>query len=118
MATLTSHTLDSLNGTHAGGVAVELARLEPDGGRTSLLRARTDAGGRLSAEVDLGDAPADARYELVFDTGEYFAGHPAGPLASRLVREAVVRFLMPDPAGRYHIPMMLAPNSYSVWWSQ
>ena len=37
--------------------------------------------------------------------------------AKQILKEVVIRFAMPDPTGSYHIPLMLAPNSYSVWWS-
>jgi 5-hydroxyisourate hydrolase len=29
----------------------------------------------------------------------------------------VVRFTTPDPDSSYHIPIIMAPNSYSCWWS-
>jgi 5-hydroxyisourate hydrolase len=31
--------------------------------------------------------------------------------------EIVLRFAMPDPASRYHMPVILSPHGYSVWWS-
>lgn len=117
LAIVSTHTLDSVNGSHAGGVGVELFRLDGSGLRVSLFETQTDAGGRLSQDVALDTAPVDARYELVFQTGLYFANHPSAGLAGRIVEEIVVRFRMPDPDARYHIPLMLAPNSCSVWWS-
>ncbi len=117
MATVSSHTLDSVNGTHAGAIVVELFRLEPDGARVSVFRTATDAGGRLSEDVPLQRADPAARYELVFQTGAYFSAHASADLGGRIVDEIVVRFRMPDPHARYHIPLMLAPNSYAVWWS-
>ncbi len=117
MAVVSSHTLDSVLGTHAGAIAVELFRLEPSGARISVFRAATDAGGRLSEEVTPEPSHCGHTYELVFDTGAYFAGHSAGDLGNRVVEQIVVRFRMPDPQGKYHIPLMLSPNSYAVWWS-
>ena len=116
MATLTSHTLDSVNGTHAGGIKVELFRID-DGQRVRLMSTRMDEGGRLEEVFELPVQHRDSCYELVFDTGEYFAGHATGDLGDRVVTQAVVRFYMRDPEARYHIPLMLAPNSYSIWWS-
>ncbi len=117
MAIVSSHTLDSVNGTHAGGVGVELFRLDGSKPPISLFKTQTDTGGRLSQDVALDAAPVDARYELVFQTGPYFAHHASAGLGGRIVEEIVVRFRMPDPDARYHIPLMLAPNSCSVWWS-
>ena len=116
MAIVSSHTLDSVNGTHAGGIAVELFRLERSGDRLSIFRTAMDEGGRLREEVMI-DGHSDDRYELVFHSGDYFAHHAAADLGDRIVDEIVVRFRMPDPDAQYHIPVMLAPNSYAVWWS-
>lgn len=38
MATLTTHTLNSVDGTHAGQVGVSLFRVTPDGARVTVLR--------------------------------------------------------------------------------
>lgn len=117
MAIVSSHTLDSVLGMHAGGIQVELFRLAPTGARVRLFRTQSDAGGRLAKDVTLGPEHADDEYEIVFQSGEYFADHSVPNLGNRIIKEVVVRFRMPDPDGRYHIPLMLAPNSYSVWWS-
>ena len=56
-------------------------------------------------------------YELVFRTGPYFAAQSLPQRTKQIVKEIVIRFSMPDPDASYHIPLMIAPNSYSVWWS-
>ena len=117
MAIVSSHTLDSVLGMHAGGIEIELFRLERTGTRVRLFRTQSDAGGRLAKDVKLRPEHANDEYEMVFQTGDYFAGHSVPNLGNRIIEEVVVRFRMPDPDGRYHIPLMLAPNSYSVWWS-
>ncbi|MDD9857562.1 MAG: hydroxyisourate hydrolase [Gammaproteobacteria bacterium] len=121
MATLTTHVLDSLSGTHAAGLGVTLYRIEPAGGRTALFNAVTDAGGRLHKTVEVNAAHTGATCELVFQTADYFARQSALPgvvtAHPGILREAALRFVMPDPDGAYHIPMMLAPSSVSVWCS-
>ncbi len=119
MATLSTHTLDSTDGTHAGSVRVRLVRIDASGARTTLIDSATDAGGRFLQEVDVATGGATSEYELIIGSGDYFSKkkHPPASDGLRLVKEAVVRFAMPDPKAKYHIPMMLAPNSYSVWWS-
>ena len=117
MATLSTHTLNSVDGTHAGGILVTLARIEADGSRTELFRQRTDEGGRLRRDIDPADLRPGAVYEMVLDAGAYFSAMTPPPHGPRFMREAVVRLEMPDPEGRYHIPFMLAPNSHSVWYS-
>ncbi|MBI1386193.1 MAG: 5-hydroxyisourate hydrolase [Rhizobiales bacterium] len=115
MATLTTHTLDGSNGTHAGGVGVRLFRLDSSGARTALFERETDAGGRLSVEVEIPSGHESSTYELVFASGRYF-DHRQVP-GHRIMREIVLRFVMPDPACHYHLPIILSPNSCSAWWS-
>jgi len=111
-ATVSSHTLNAVDGTHASGIAVTLSRVGGD----VLFQTVMDDGGRLSEMVDLSGAASDTQYEMVFQTGAYFAArHPSDH--QQIVSDIVIRFAMPDPEGRYHIPLMLSPNSYSVWWS-
>ena len=117
MAVVTTHLLNSVLGTRAVGVAIGLLRIEASGARTIVFERETDAGGRLSETVKIAKGHADAEYELVFQTGHYFAGQSLPQPAKQIVKEIVIRFSMPDPNAGYHIPLMIAPNSYSVWWS-
>ena len=118
MATLTTHVLDSVNGTHAAGVGITLYRIFPSGERTELFNAATDVDGRLRETVTLQAADAGITCELVFQIADYFARQAAHntPLPHEsILREAAFRFCLPDPDGTYHLPMMMAPNSCSVW---
>lgn len=117
MATLSTHTLNSVDGTHAGPIALSVQRINPDSTRSEFLSGQTDEGGRFSAEFELASDDLQAQFELVLQTGDYFKARGINEAESRICKEAVIRFSMPDPDRRYHIPMMLAPNSYSVWWS-
>ena len=55
MALITSHILNSVNGTHAANIAVELIRICQSGQRETLLQTSTDEGGRVSENVSLPD---------------------------------------------------------------
>ena len=117
MAVVTTHLLNSVFGTHAGAVGIELLRIEPSGVRTTVFERETDAGGRLAETVKIPKEHVGAEYELVFRTGPYFAAQSLPQRTNQTVKEIVIRFSMPDPDASYHIPLMIAPNSYSVWWS-
>ena len=117
MATLSTHTLNSVDGTHAGQVGVSLLRVTQDGARWTVFEAKTDAGGRLSQRIAPADVDSTADYELVFQTGAYFATRGLALPGLRLQKEVVVRFCMPDPDAAYHMPLVMAPNGYSVWLS-
>jgi 5-hydroxyisourate hydrolase len=116
MAVVTTHLLNSVLGTHAGGVGIELLRIEPSGVRTVMFERETDVGGRLAATVKI-EKEAPAEYELVLQTGNYFSAQSLPQPTKQIVKEVVIRFSIPDPDANYHIPLMIAPNSYSVWWS-
>ncbi len=112
MATLSSHTLNSTNGTHAGGIEVSLNNINSG---DTLFSTRMDSGGRLSETIDISAMNSDDRYELVFRTAAYWAVQ--GVSHTQIVSEIVLRFAMPDPDARYHMPVILSPNGYSMWSS-
>ncbi len=112
MAIVSSHTLNSVDGSHAGGMNVHL--INRDTGAV-VFDTTMDDGGRLQQEV-VAPEP-DARYEMVFQTGPYWQPRVAQDHGTRIMDEVVVRFTMPDPNGRYHIPLILSPHGYSLWCS-
>ncbi len=112
MAVVSSHALNAVDGSHAGGIAVRLINL--DTGET-LFDAAMDEDGRLVQEI--ADPKPTARYEMVFQTGAYWENRVAQAHGIRIMDEIAVRFTMPDPAGRYHVPLILSPHGYSLWCS-
>lgn len=114
MATLSSHTLNGTDGTHAGGIGVTLTNLASG---EVVFAAQMDSGGRLSQDIPPDQIDPDATYELVFATGPYWADRNVPRTGTQIMKEVVLRFSMPDPHGRYHMPLILNPNAYSTWWS-
>lgn len=135
-AIVSSHLLNGIDGTHAGGVRVTLSRLDTADGtaRTMVFDSRSDSGGRLQETVDDGQIDVDADYELQIYSGEYWKKFKppqddlgvdgsgaerkcSDRLPGSVCRHVVFRFSMPDAEARYHIPFIISPNCYSVWWS-
>ncbi len=114
MALVTSHTLNSSNGTHAGGIAVTLSNL--DNGDV-LFTGQMDEAGRLSETVDVSGNDPKTVYEICFKTVPYWQAQDMPQQGARISDEIVLRFSMPDPDARYHMPVILSPNGYSVWMS-
>lgn len=110
MAIVTSHTLNGSDGTHAGDIRVTLTNLSTG---AVIFAARMDADGRLAQTVAPDSTDPDATYELVFDLASYWAAR----LIPARVTQIALRFTMPDPEGAYHLPVILNPNSYSMWSS-
>ena len=110
MATLSSHLLNSVNGTHASDVDIIIYQIKSNGERKVFFETKTDGGGRVLKEFDLNDEDCKSDYEMVCITGDYFS-------EKKIVSEITVKFKMPDPNKKYHIPIIVSPNSYSIWWS-
>jgi 5-hydroxyisourate hydrolase len=101
---LSTHVLDAVSGTPAVGIVVTLT----DAAGVGLTTAVTDGDGRIAPLR--GDLPAGV-YRLVFDTGSYFGGRNV----PTFYPEIVIVFEVIDPAGRYHVPVLLSPYAYSTY---
>ncbi len=116
MATVSSHILDSVSGRDAAGIRCELFRLRADGGRVDVFDVLADDDGRIGETVELDDDTSGSEFELVIHGADYFRAQGIRPNSK--VEYVVLRFRMDDDAKRYHMPVMLAPHSYSTWWSE
>ena len=118
MATISTHTLNSVDGSHAVNVRLAILLVGGDWRRATLVTGATDEGGRFVREMPVTEIDAGADYELVLQVADYFERQCLTDENGRSLKEVVVRFQMPDPEARYHMPFMLAPNSYSVWMAR
>ncbi len=115
MGHLSTHVLDTVSGRPAQGVVVELHRIETDGARTRVVQTRTNADGRTEAPL-LADATFRAgAYELTFAIGDYFRAAGATPSGAAFLEVVPLRFTIADPDGRYHVPLVCSPWSYSTY---
>ena len=115
MAIISSHTLNGMNGTHAGGVPVRLINITKT---SEIFSTSIDSHGRLEKKVDLSLTNATDKFELIFDTGVYWNSFGLSSSDNQIISEVVLRFSMPNKNARYHMPLILSPNSYSTWSSQ
>ena len=111
MATFSSHLLNSTDGTHAGGVKVIIYKINTNGDKKKYFESETDDGGRILKEFNLTEEDCLCDYEMLCKTGNYFS-------EERIVSETIVKFKMSDPNKKYHLPIIIAPNGYSIWWSK
>ncbi|MBX6753468.1 MAG: hydroxyisourate hydrolase [Thermorudis peleae] len=114
MGQLTTHVLDTARGRPAAGLALSLWRIAPSGERVLLTTTRTNADGRTSVPLLAGDAFTAGTYELVFEVGDYFAGHP-DVSQPPFLDQVPVRFTVADPAAHYHVPLLVSPWSYVTY---
>lgn len=96
MSTLSTHVLDSSEGTPGAGIAVTL-----DGGTPQA----TDHDGRIrfDGEVEAGE------HTLTFATGAYFGERP------HFHPEVTVAFVVDPSQSHYHVALLLGPYSYTTY---
>jgi 5-hydroxyisourate hydrolase len=114
MARLSTHVLDTAIGKPAQGVAIELYRCEA----TERVRQRsavTNSDGRTDAPLLEGESIAAGVYELVFAAGDYLRARGVSLTDPPFLDHIVIRFGIADPAGRYHVPLLLSPYGYSTY---
>ena len=115
MAILSTHILDSVSGNSATNVRVQLFRLLEEYKRELVFDTRTNQEGRLSETFESGGA-ATEDYELIFHSGEYL-GEQNLQEVNPVMDSVVIRLNVSDFKRRYHIPLLIAPHSYTVWWT-
>tara|TARA_B100000131_G_C18124667_1_gene614278 strand:+ start:4886 stop:5221 length:336 start_codon:yes stop_codon:yes gene_type:complete len=111
MAIISSHLLNSTNGTHASGVKIIVNKITRNGKKIKFIEAITDKNGRFFAEFALSKKDTKLDFEIIFKTAKYFS-------KQRNVSEIVIKFNMKNQKKKYHMPIIISPNGYSVWWSK
>lgn len=115
MTGLTTHVLDTALGTPAKGVMIDVFRITEEV-REYLKTVRTNADGRIDGGAILsGEALRKGTYEMVFHVGAYLK-FTAQKLPDTLFLDIIpIRFGIADPAGHYHVPLLLSPFGYSTY---
>ena len=111
MATLSSHLLNSVDGTNANGVKVIINQINLSGDKITFFETETDSGGRILKDFNLSENDCKCDYEMICKTSDYFS-------EKKIVSEIIIKFRMEDPKKKYHLPIIISPNGYSIWWSQ
>jgi 2-oxo-4-hydroxy-4-carboxy-5-ureidoimidazoline decarboxylase len=112
---LSTHVLDTHGGCPAEGVALTLSELGDDGGRRLIVKAVTDRDGRTGAALIRGHPVPIGRYELRFDIGGYYAARRIPAADPPFLQSVPVEFSIAEPEGRYHVPILVTPWSFSTY---
>jgi len=113
---LSSHVLDSISGKSAVGFRVQLFRLAVDEQKELIFDVISDSEGRIAEELNLENN--EQQFELVFYTRDYIQRIHGKQSASQPVSTAVIHLSLINREQRYHIPLVLSPHCYTVWWSE
>lgn len=114
MAKLSTHVLDTSRGIPARNMVVDL-HLIRSGQRVLIKTAATNQDGRTDEPLLSGTSVETGVYELTFHAGDYFRSTGVELTDPPFLDEVIVRFGIADAAGNYHVPLLLAPYSYSTY---
>ena len=97
MGRLTTHILDTANGSPAAGVRIDLLSVSADGSMQEIASVTTNDDGRCDGPFLEGDAFVVGVYELRFHVGEYFSGAEGGAGSPAFFDIVPVRFGISAP---------------------
>ncbi|HEX2546240.1 MAG TPA: hydroxyisourate hydrolase [Ramlibacter sp.] len=112
---LSTHVLDTMHGTPAGGMAVELHATQGD--RATLVKRFVLNEDGRNPEGPLFDNASLRRgtYRLVFDVAAYFRSRgvqlPDPPFLDRVTLDFGIAF----EDQHYHVPLLVSPWAYSTY---
>jgi 5-hydroxyisourate hydrolase len=107
---ITTHVLDLARGMPAAGVRVRLARVD-GAARQPVGSGATDSDGRLRSLVGQGVVVEAGVYELVFETGSYFAAHGVDAFHPTVQ----VTFEIRNAERHHHVPLLISPFGYTTY---
>ena len=94
----------------AGGVA-----RGDSAARGGLPGIRGANGREAAAQLLSGDALECGRYRLTFHAGDYFRARGLALPEPPFVDVVELQFGIADPAGHYHVPLLVSPWSYATY---
>jgi 2-oxo-4-hydroxy-4-carboxy-5-ureidoimidazoline decarboxylase len=111
---LSTHVLDAYHGEPASGVRVELFEIGASG-RAKLRDIVTNAAGRTDEPLIHAEPLRAGRYELHFHAESYFRRRGVPLPVIPFIGDAVIRFGIDQPEGRYHVPLVVTPWSSATY---
>jgi len=114
MGQLTTHVLDISAGLPAAGVRIELHERSAAGLRL-LTATATGTDGRVAAPLLAGADFKAGRYLLTFQTAGYFRSRGVQLPEPAFLECATIEIGIAAADQHYHVPLLIAPWSYSVY---
>ena len=113
MGRLTTHVLDLVHGSPAGGMAIELYAV--DASRRLITRTTTNPDGRCDRPLLEGEQVKAGVWELEFHVAEYFSARGVPQADPPFLDVVTVRFGIASAEQHYHVPLLVSPWSYSTY---
>ena len=115
MGQLTTHVLDISAGLPAAGLRIEVHEWPAAAPPELLAYATTGPDGRLPAPLLAGASFRTGRYTLTYHVAAYFRARGIVLPEPAFIEEALIRIGIAHPEQHYHVPLLIAPWSYSVY---
>ena len=112
MGYVTTHVLDTAQGTPGSGIRVKLYRIS--GQRDLVKTLETNSDGRTDQPVLTEHEFSPGTYELVFHVMDYFSAAPLSLPEKPFLDEIPIRFTLAED-DHYHVPLLVSPWSYSTY---
>ncbi len=112
---LSTHVLDTMHGTPAGGMKVALYTMR--GGQAALVKSFVlNQDGRNPDGLLYDSASLQAgTYRLVFDVATYFKAQGVVLPEPPFLDQVTLDFGVADTRQHYHVPLLVSPWSYSTY---
>ena len=112
---LSTHVLDTMHGTPAGGMQVQLFTTQNQ--QVALVKSfALDADGRAPGGLLYDSASLRAgTYRLVFDVAGYFRAKGVELPQPPFLDHVALDFGVADVSQHYHVPLLVSPWSYSTY---
>jgi 5-hydroxyisourate hydrolase len=112
---LSTHVLDTMHGTPAAGMAVELHTTKGDTA-TLVKRFVLNTDGRNPDGLLYDNASLKTgTYRLVFDVAGYFKSRGVQLPEPPFLNKVSLDFGVADASAHYHVPLLASPWSYSTY---
>ncbi len=112
---LSTHVLDTMHGSPAGGMRVALFTTQGEQA-TLVKRFELNADGRNPDGPLYDNASLKAgTYRLVFDVAGYFKAHGVNLPEPNFLNQVSLDFGVADASAHYHVPLLVSPWSYSTY---
>ena len=111
MHSVSTHVLNSENGTHVSGLTVTLTHIQSDGIRKIIFSNKTDTDGRLVENFDF-SLLNEEFFEIEFKLSDIHI-KKKGIYCS----DIIFRVSFSSENEKFHIPIIVSQNGASSWWS-
>jgi 5-hydroxyisourate hydrolase len=110
---LTTHVLDTMHGSPAAGLLIELLSLSGQQ-VVRIAQITTNSDGRSAGPLLEGPDMTPGSYQLIFHVGDYY--RRKGVSGSIPFLDLVpVRFGIDNSSQHYHVPLLVSPYGYSTY---